>query len=165
MLYALVNIPNGAYDKRLSNPSIGHWGVDTGVGYTYLNPKSGWEFSAVLGATYNGENQTLDYQNGIDLHLDLAASKFLTKQLHVGIVGYAYQQITGDGGPGAQLGGFESRVFGIGPQIGYTFPLDRGYQGYVNVKAYQEFGAEHRADGWNAWVTFVISPTPPSSMK
>jgi len=31
-------------------------------------------------------------------------------------------------------------------------------QGYLNLKGYKEFGAEHRAEGWNAWLTFAISP-------
>jgi hypothetical protein len=31
-------------------------------------------------------------------------------------------------------------------------------QGYLNVKAYREFLAQNRPEGWNAWVTFAISP-------
>jgi hypothetical protein len=163
MLYTAVNIPNGSFERRLANLGIGHGALDAGVGYTYLNPKTGWEFSAVLGATYNWENQTLDYQNGIDMHLDWAASKFLTKELFVGVVGYAYQQVTGDSGPGAVLGGFESRVFGVGPQIGFIFPIDSGTQGFVGLKGYREFEADHRAEGWNVWLTFSISPAPPKT--
>jgi hypothetical protein len=34
-------------------------------------------------------------------------------------------------------------------------------QGYLNFKTYKEFAAESRPEGWNAWVTFVISPAPP----
>jgi len=52
-------------------------GVDSGFGYTYFDPKSGNEFSAVLGFTYNFENQHTDYQNGVDMHLDWGASKIL----------------------------------------------------------------------------------------
>jgi hypothetical protein len=161
MLYTAVNVPNGAYERRLANLSIGHWASDSGVGYTYLNPKSGWEFSAVLGFTYNWENYTTDYRNGIDMHLDWAASKFLNKQVFVGAVGYAYQQVTGDSGRGAVLGGFESRVFGIGPQIGFIFPIDRSTQGFVGLKGYWEFEADHRPEGWNTWLTLSISPAPP----
>jgi hypothetical protein len=95
------------------------------------------------------------------MHLDLAASKFLTKQWQVGVVGYVYQQLTGDSGSGNRLGDFESRVFGIGPQIGYIFPIDDHTQGYLNLKGYHEFEAEHRAEGWNVWLTFAISPAPP----
>jgi hypothetical protein len=36
-------------------------------------------------------------------------------------------------------------------------------QGYLNVKGYWEFGAEHRPEGWNAWLTFAISPAEPKS--
>ena len=38
MWYVLGNIPSGTYDPtRLANLSIGYTGVDSGVGYTYLN--------------------------------------------------------------------------------------------------------------------------------
>src|SRR5262249_8984206 len=47
MLYTAVNIPNGAYERRLANLSIDHWSLDSGLGYTYFDQKSGWEFSAV----------------------------------------------------------------------------------------------------------------------
>jgi hypothetical protein len=35
-------------------------------------------------------------------------------------------------------------------------------QGYLNLKGYYEFDASRRADGWNAWLTFVISPAAPT---
>lgn len=163
MTYVAGDVPVGSYDpKRLANLGIGHGALDGGFGYTYFNPLTGNEFSAVLGFTHNFENRDTDYRNGVDMHLDWAASKFLTKQLQVGVVGYAYQQLTGDSGSGAVLGSFKSRVIGIGPQIGYVFPLgDR--QGYLNLKGYKEFDAEHRPEGWNVWLTFVISPAPPGA--
>jgi hypothetical protein len=36
-------------------------------------------------------------------------------------------------------------------------------QGYINVKGYKEFAAQNRAEGWNAWLTFAISPAVPES--
>ena len=93
MTYITGDIPVGAYDStRLSNLGIGHGAIDGGGGYTYFNPKTGHEFSAVLGFTYNFENQSTQYQNGVDMHLDWGASKFLTKQFQVGLVGYVYKQ-------------------------------------------------------------------------
>ena len=107
MTYITGDIPVGAYDPtRLANLGIGHGAVDAGFGYTYFDPKTGNEFSAVLGFTYNLENQQTDYKNGVDMHLDWGASKFLTKQLQVGLVGYFYEQISPDSGsgrPGRQL--------------------------------------------------------------
>ena len=75
-----------------------------------------------------------------------------------GLVGYWYNQLSCDSGAGDRVGCFESRVAGIGPQIGYVIPISRDYQGYINLKGYKEFAAEHRADGWNVWLTFAISP-------
>lgn len=158
MTYVMTSLPVGTYDEeRLANLGLGHSAIDGGLGYTYFNPTTGHEFSAIAGLTYNFENEHTDYQNGIDFHLDLAASQFLSETLHVGIAGYAYQQVTGDSGSGATLGDFKSRVFGIGPQAGVFFPVGN-MQGYLNIKAFHEFEAENRAEGWNAWVTFAISP-------
>lgn len=162
MFYATGDIPVGAYDStRLANLGIGHGAIDTGGGYTYFDPKAGHEFSAVLGFTYNLENTATQYQSGVDMHLDWGASQFLTKQWQVGLVGYWYQQLSCDSGLGNRLGCFESRVGGIGPQIGYIFPISKEWQGYVNLKGYGEFAAQNRAEGWNAWLTFVISPAAP----
>ena len=158
MVYGTANLPVGAYElTRLANLGLGHWAVDGGAGYTYFNPQSGHEFSAVTGLTYNFKNPSNDYQNGIDWHLDWGASQFLSPQIHIGVVGYFYQQLTGDSGAGARLGDFKSRVIGVGPQIGYIVPLG-GHQGYLNLKGYKEFAAENRPEGWNVWLTFVISP-------
>ena len=35
-------------------------------------------------------------------------------------------------------------------------------QGYLNLKAYGEFDNANRPDGWNAWLTFVLSPAAPT---
>ena len=71
MIYGMMNLPVGAYDSsRLANLGLGHWSIDGGAGYTYFDQKTGWEFSAVAGLTYNFINPSLDYQNGIDAHLD-----------------------------------------------------------------------------------------------
>jgi len=163
LVYGMMNLPVGAYDpSRLANLGLGHWSIDGGAGYTYFDQKTGWEFSAVAGVTYNFTNPYLDYQNGIDGHLDWGFSKFVSKQVHIGLVGYAYQQLTADSGAGATLGDFKSRVFAVGPQIGYLFPVG-DLQGYLNLKGYKEFGAEHRPEGWNAWLTLAISPSEPKA--
>jgi hypothetical protein len=80
----------------------------------------------------------------------------------VGLVGYVYRQISCDSGSGDHVGCFESQVIGIGPQIGHIFPINKDLQGYLNLKAYGEFANEHRPDGWNIWLTFVISPAAPA---
>src|SRR5471030_2070156 len=162
MTYLMGDVPVGAYDpNRLANIGIGHGAVDGGAGYTYLDQQKGHEFSAVVGATYNLQNQSTQYQNGVDLHLDWAASQFVTEQIHIGLVGYVYDQVTPDIGALPVQGGFQSSIAAAGPQVGYLFPLGK-MQGYLNLKGYKEFAAVNRPEGWNVWLTFAISPAAAS---
>jgi hypothetical protein len=162
MTYVTGDIPVGNYSSTsIANLGLGHGAIDGGGGYTYFNPATGHEFSAVAGFTYNFKNQTTQYQSGVDFHLDWGASQFLSKQFFVGLVGYAYDQVSADSGSGDKLGAFESRVFAVGPQIGYIFPI-AGKQGYLGLKSYFEFEAKNRPEGWNTWLTFSISDAAPS---
>jgi hypothetical protein len=161
MTYVQLNVPTGTYDStHLANFGLGHGAIDGGAGYTYFDPKTGWEFSAVAGLTANFANQNTNYLNGMDAHIDWGASKFLTDQLQAGFVGYFYQQLTADQGQPPLLGDFRSSVVAVGPQIGYLFTIG-GKQGYVNFKGYREFAAENRPGGWNVWLTFSIANKAP----
>ena len=165
MTYVATNFTTGRYDPtRLANLGLGHNAIDAGGGYTYFNTQTGNEFSAVLGFTYNFENVHTQYHMGVDMHLDWGASHFVTKEVQLGLVGYAYQQVSCDTGAGNRLGCFEARVFGVGPQIGYIIPMGN-LQGYLNLKGYWEFGEAHRAAGWNTWLTFAISPAAEPAPK
>jgi hypothetical protein len=45
MVYGMMNFPIGSYDaSRIVNLGLGHWSIDGGGGYTYFDPKTGWEF-------------------------------------------------------------------------------------------------------------------------
>jgi hypothetical protein len=163
MTYVAGDVPVGEYNAAsLANLGIGHGAIDAGAGYTYFDPHSGHELSAVLGFTYNLIDPSTQYQNGIDMHLDWAASQFLTKQMLVGVVGYVYDEVSCDGGAGDHVGCFQSRVVGAGPQLGFLFPLGT-MQGYINVKGYGEFAAADRPFGWNTWLTLQISPAAPGA--
>ncbi|AYC33053.1 phenol degradation protein [Pseudomonas cavernae] len=154
MVYTMGNLPVGAYDPdRLVNLGLGHASMDVGGGYTYFDKVN--EFSVVTGMTYNWENSDTDYQNGIDAHLDWSASRFISPQTHFGLVGYFYEQVTGDEGSGAVLGDFKSRVRGVGPQAGHFFAVGQELW-YVSLKGYYEFDARNRAEGWNTWVSLII---------
>lgn len=160
MTYLTGDIPVGSYDaKRLANIGIGHAAIDAGGGYTYLNQQTGREFSAVAGLTYNWENTDTDYKNGIDSHLDWAASQFLSANWQIGVAGYVYYQLTGDSGSGARLGSFKSRVAAIGPEAGYAFTFG-GSPAYFNVRGYWEFWAQNRLEGYALFATLVIPLGP-----
>ncbi len=159
--YATGDIPVGAYaSSNLANLGIGHGAIDAGGGYTYFNPQTGHEISAVTGFTYNLINPSTNYQSGVDWHLDWGASQFLSKQLLVGAVGYFYEQVSADSGSGDRIGAFQSGVIGVGPQIGYIIPAGP-MQVYVNAKAYWEFDGHDRPSGWNAWLTLSLQPSAP----
>ena len=66
MVYTTGDIPVGHHSMRLSNIGLGHGAIDAGGGYTYYNPQTGHEFSAVTGFTYNFNNPTTNYQSGVD---------------------------------------------------------------------------------------------------
>lgn len=165
MAYLTGDIPLGAYDaKRLSNVGIGHGAIDAGGGYTYLDQKTGFEFSAVAGLTYNLKDPQTHYRNGIDSHLDWAVSRFLSDSWQLGITGYVYYQLTDDSYPTEgfigklrqqELGGFRSRVASMGPELGYLLKMgDR--TGYVNLRAYREFWAHHRLEGYAIFATINL---------
>ena len=165
MTYMTGNIPVGAYNRaRLSNIGIGHGAVDAGGAYTYLNEQTGYEFSAVAGVTYNFVNPHTQYQSGIDVHLDWGASRYLTKQLQIGLVGYLYTQASCDGGAGDRVGCFQSRVASAGAQLGYAIPMG-DLDGNVSIKAYKEFAAANRPEGWNLWLTYALSPADPGPTR
>jgi hypothetical protein len=165
MVYATAAIPVGVYDPmRLATMGLGHWAADAGAGYTYSNEKAGVEWSAVFGITYNFINPYTQYQSGVDAHLDWAISPYVTKKFHLGAVGYIYNQLTGDRGADPELGGFKSRVAGIGPQIGFFFPIaDR--EAYLNLRGYYEFDARNRLEGWTAYVTLSVEPGEQKSSR
>ncbi len=156
MVYGTGDIPVGDYNsKRLANLGIGHGAADLGGGYTYFDPTKGHEFTAVLGFTFNTENPNTQYINGVDMHVDWAASQFLSQHWQVGAVGYVYDQITPDGGSGNRVGAFESRVAAAGPEVGYAFAV-AGRQAYLNLRGYWEFWAEHRVEGRALYMTLVL---------
>jgi hypothetical protein len=155
MVYLTGDIP-GSYDpNRLANIGIGHGAIDDGGAYTYLNTKTGTEVSATLGFTGNFENPQTNYTNGLDSHLDLAASQFLNQQFFVGEVAYVYQQLTPDHGQPAILGSNESRTRGVGPQIGNNFNFN-GTTVYANLRAYWEFDSYCRLQGHTVYATLNI---------
>jgi hypothetical protein len=108
--------PTGGYDEDdVVNVGLNHWGFDTTLAATYLNPDTGTEFSVAPGFLVNTENEDTDYRSGSEFHLDFTANQFLTETFAIGIRGYYYRQLTGDSGSGALLGDFEGESVAIGP--------------------------------------------------
>jgi hypothetical protein len=72
--------------------------------------------------------------------------------LGIGANGFLYQQVTGDSGSGATLGGFEGRSVGVGPVL--TFIRIKGKSALsVQVKWLPELDTERHLNGDWVWAS------------
>jgi hypothetical protein len=155
--YSSVFIPIGDYEVgRLANTGKNRWALDVGGAYTMANFKRGREFSAVLGFTFNGENEDTNYDSGNEMHLELAGKQYLPNHLSFGLVGYWNEQLTADEGGPAQLGDFKGRVFGFGPEISYQFTESKTHPVTLDLRWYHEFDAKNRVEGDGVFLTVSV---------
>lgn len=151
----MVNIPVGDYqDGEISNVAFHHWGADVNAAVTWLDPTIGLDLSAVIGMTFNAENPATDYRTGNEFHFEWAAVKHFNEQFDAGLVGYYYNQVTGDSGDGS-FGDFKGRVAAIGATIGWNFkagelPIS------ARIKYFHEFEAKNRAEGDAVFLTISM---------
>jgi hypothetical protein len=152
-LQALLNVPVGEWQTdSISNIGFHRWALDITPAATWLDPKTGLEVSAAAGFTFNGENPDTDYRTGTEFHVEWALMAHPSKTLAFGIAGYHYQQITGDSGAGARLGGFEGRVTALGPDLAYTFVCGK-IPVSTELKFFHELDVENRTRGNSGLLT------------
>ncbi|MDF2115171.1 transporter [Roseiarcaceae bacterium H3SJ34-1] len=155
-LSGMANVPIGDYQKgALANIAFHRWAGDLSAAGTWLDPNIGLDISGVIGVTFNGKNTSTEYRTGTELHIEGAVSQYFTKEFSVGAIGYYYQQISDDSGPGAKLGSFRGRVAALGPTASYTFNV-----GIIPVtarlKVVREFHTENRLQGTAAWLSLAM---------
>ena len=151
-----INAPTGAWEKgRLANLGFNYWAVDLGFAVTYLDPKTGLEFSFAPGITFNAKNNATNYKTGNEFHLEVAALMRPSQQFAFGVTGYHYQQLTDDSGAGAVLGGFKGRVTAVGPILTYDFKI-RDISVSSNFRWMHEFNVERRLKGDVIFATFAV---------
>jgi hypothetical protein len=121
-----IYAPTGDYDVgSLANVGRNYWTFDPTLQVSYNNAKTGFNAAIFTGVTLNTENNDTDYQSGSAFHIDASVQQLLPLEpgfLSVGFNAFYYEQIEGDSGSGATLGGFEGRDIGIGPALGYILP-------------------------------------------
>lgn len=161
----LINVPIGDYqDGEISNIAFHHWGADVFAAATWLDPSIGLDLSGVIGMTFNAENPATNYRTGNEFHFEWAAVQHFNEQFDAGLVGYYYNQLTGDSGEGASRP-FKGEVAAIGATIGWNFkagelPIS------ARVKYFHEFAARNRAEGDAVFLTISmpLSITPPKEV-
>ncbi|MEI7901944.1 MAG: transporter [bacterium] len=155
-----VYAPTGEYDKyQLANLGKNYWTLEPSVSMCYLGSKNGIEVSTFAGVDFNTENQDTDYQTGEQAHADMTVAQHLPLGkgfAGVGANGFYYQQINGDSGPGAKLGGFEGQTAGVGPVVSYITKIG-DHNLLFELKWLRELETENRLEGDYVWVKAAVS--------
>ncbi|AWN44676.1 SphA family protein [Methylobacterium durans] len=163
-------VPSGSFQNgQLSNIALNRPALDLSGALTYLDPVLGYELSVVPGITFNWINPATQYLTGTEFHLEWSASKYLSKELSIGLVGYYYDQLTGDSGAGNRIGPFKGRVTSLGGQIGYTFKVGE-IPVSTNVRFFREFDVRNRFTGTATYLSisaplWVAPPKPVAEAK
>jgi hypothetical protein len=153
----LVNIPIGDYRAgHLANIAFHRWAVDTSLAATWRDPKNGWDVSGKAGFTFNGTNDTTDYNTGTEFHLEGAIEKTLSPAFSLGVQGYYFDQVSGDSGSGATLGSFKGQVAGLGVTGAYNFKIMGKVPASLRLRALTEFDAKNRMEGDAVFLDFSM---------
>jgi hypothetical protein len=152
--YGSVFIPVGDYELgRIANVGKNRWAVDVGGAYTMANFKRGRELSSVLGFTFNGDNEDTDYSTGTEMHLEVAGKQHLPNHWSFGVVGYWYEQLTGDSNNPEILGDFKGRAIALGPEVSYQFVQNPKRPVTLDLRWYHEFEVKNRLEGDSVFLT------------
>jgi len=155
--YASVFIPVGDYEVgRIANVGKNRWAVDVGGAYTMANFKRGRELSSVLGFTFNGDNEDTDYSTGTEMHLEFAGKQHLPSHWSFGVVGYWYEQLTGDSNNPPILGDFKGRAIALGPELSYQFVQNPQRPITVDLRWYHEFEVKNRIEADSVFLTVSV---------
>lgn len=146
-----VAAPTGRYRKEnLFNIGTNHWSFQPVVGYKHFDPQ-GLDISLLPRLVFNTRNTATDYTSGNEFYVDYAVGwNFGPTKL--GLVGYAYRQLTDDEGRGVGADGNRGKAFAIGPSLTYSFNPGLNVSG-----AWQrELVAEHRTQGNFLWLNLAF---------
>ena len=116
----------------------GYWTFMQTFGATwYVDEEKTWAVSALNRYEFNTKQRDTHISPGQAYTLEWGISKTLGKVYDVGIVGYYQQQVTTDGGVGAE--GSRDRVAAVGPEVSVAFPKQMLF---VSLRYNFEFMAE-----------------------
>lgn len=139
--------PVGDYQQgALANVANHRGAADFNGALTWLDPAIGLDVSIAAGITTSRENTATKYRTGNEFHVEGAITQNFGPQFSLGVVGYYYEQLSGDSGLGATLGAFKGRAAALGGSVGYNFKLGE-LPVSARVKVYREFDVKNRLEG------------------
>ena len=149
--------PTGEYDTNdLANTGLNYWTFDTDFAVTYLNEKTGQDYSVNIGYSYNTENSDTNYQTGEEIHIDYMVNQFLSESFAIGVHGFYLKQVSGDSGDGAVLGDFKAKAAGVGPAVLWSPERFKQKVTFI-AKWLHEYDTERRIEGNHIFASFAMS--------
>ncbi len=163
--HILTVIPSGRYGTGFY-PILGlnRTSLDVGWAFTWFDKNSKIQINGALGFMASLENDATQYKTGDEGHLEWAIGYKFDNGLEIGVVGYDYRQLTGDSGPGALLGPFESSGDAVGPGVAYSTKIGETPV-TVSVRDYEQYNAKHFFQGNAAIASFTAVFPPAQSLK
>jgi hypothetical protein len=145
----------------LANVGKNFWTFEPGLSVSWLSSKIGTEVSLFAGFDFNTKNDKTDYQSGNVFHLDATVAQHLPLLggfVGVGANAFYYQQVSGDSGSGAKLGGFEGRTIGVGPVLSYATKIGRHKKTdlVAELKWLPELDVAKRLQGDTIWFKLAL---------
>lgn len=157
-LAATIIIPTGDYDaSRLVNTGFGnYYTFRPSFQYAYIG--DGWDIAGRAVLSFNMRNKDTQYKTGNILNIDVAAMKFVSDDVRVGLQGYIVHQLTRDSQDADTTHptfddlstGNKMQVYAAGPAVAW---LKNGGEFLLEGKFLKEFGAKNRTEGQTFWLT------------
>jgi hypothetical protein len=151
----LTNIPAGDYRKgEMANLAFHRWANDFSLATTWHD--TGWDVSGKAGLTFNGENDVTQYRSGTEFHLEASVERIFSPTWSLGVQGFYFQQVTGDGGAGDRLGEFKGSDSGIGLTGAYNFKIADKIPVTLRLHAITEFDVKNRPEGNSVFLDLTM---------
>lgn len=158
-----IYAPTGEFEQgKLANIGKNYWTFEPSMSVSWLSSKIGTEVSLFAGFDASTKNDQTDYQSGDVVHLDATVAQHLPLLggfAGVGANAFYYQQVTGDSGSGAKLGGFEGHTAGIGPVLSFAAKVGRDKKTDLaaEVKWLPELDVQKRLKGDTVWFKLALA--------
>lgn len=138
-------MPSGRFSKHvLASTGRGYWAIGPSYWFTWF-PIEQLEVSGALIYLINFENPDSHYDSGNEISFDYNLGYFITRDIQIGMSGYAYKQVADDEIRDQLVGdGNRGQAIAFGPMVRWH---PHGSSWGVTLKWQHEVAVENRASG------------------